>query len=57
MTHPPPSIRVQLQAADGKAIPLQVKCGQSLMRAAVAAGVHGIAADCGGVLSLSLIHI
>lgn len=57
MTHPPPSIRVRLQAADGMAIPLQVACGQSLMRAAVAAGVRGIAADCGGVLSCATCHV
>ena len=32
-------------------------CGQSLMRAALAAGIDGIAADCGGVLSCATCHV
>lgn len=31
--------------------------GQSLMQAAVAAGVSGIAADCGGTLSCATCHV
>jgi 2Fe-2S ferredoxin len=33
------------------------KIGQSLMQAAVAAGVNGIAADCGGTLSCATCHV
>ncbi len=51
------AIDVHLQAADGAATLLRAEPGQSLMRAAVAAGVAGIAADCGGVLSCATCHV
>ena len=35
----------------------QGKIGQSLMEAAVAAGVSGIAADCGGMLTCATCHV
>lgn len=33
------------------------KAGQSLMEAAVAAGIDGIAADCGGLLTCATCHV
>jgi 2Fe-2S ferredoxin len=36
---------------------LQVKTGQSLMQAAVANDVQGIAADCGGLLTCATCHV
>ena len=36
---------------------LDAKPGQSLMQAAVAKGVHGIAADCGGLLTCATCHV
>lgn len=36
---------------------LDVKPGKTLMRAAVAAGVEAIAADCGGVLTCATCHV
>jgi 2Fe-2S ferredoxin len=44
---------------DGEATVQSVpaKAGQSLMQAAVAAGVQGIAADCGGMLTCATCHV
>lgn len=39
----------------GHAVPAQV--GQSIMLAAVKAGIDGIAADCGGVMSCGTCHV
>lgn len=50
-------ITVHLENADGSAVMLAGRPGQSLMRAALAAGVEGIAADCGGVLSCATCHV
>lgn len=50
-------VTVQLDAADGQRQPVAGPEGQSLMRAALAAGVAGIAADCGGVLSCATCHV
>ena len=36
---------------------LEVKTGQSLMQAAVAANVQGIEADCGGLLTCATCHV
>lgn len=57
MTRPTQTIDVHLQAADGSETQVRAEPGQSLMRAAVAAGVAGIAADCGGVLSCATCHV
>jgi 2Fe-2S ferredoxin len=57
MTRSTQTIVVHLQAVDGGATQLRAEPGQSLMRAALAAGVAGIAADCGGVLSCATCHV
>ena len=36
---------------------IQAQTGQSLMQAAQAAGVHGIEADCGGMLTCATCHV
>ncbi len=36
---------------------IQAKPGQSLMKAAAAAGIDGIAADCGGCLTCATCHV
>jgi ferredoxin, 2Fe-2S len=51
------AIRVHLREADGLTRDIQGRDGQSLMRAAQAAGVDGIAADCGGCLSCATCHV
>lgn len=48
---------VHLIAADGTRTTLAVKSGRSLMKAALAAGVDGIAADCGGCLTCATCHV
>lgn len=50
-------IHVTLQASDGSARRIEARVGASLMKAAVAAGVDGIAADCGGTLSCATCHV
>lgn len=49
--------RITLIAADGTRAEIQAPPGRSLMRAATAAGIAGIAADCGGVLSCATCHV
>ena len=48
---------VHLIAADGTRHTLQAKSGRSLMKAALAAGIDGIAADCGGCLTCATCHV
>jgi hypothetical protein len=43
--------------ADGRIHDLQGKAGQSLMRAAVDAGIDGIKADCGGLMTCATCHV
>jgi ferredoxin, 2Fe-2S len=50
-------IKIHLVAADGGATTLEVKPADSLMQAAVAADVPGIAADCGGMLTCATCHV
>ncbi len=50
-------ITIHLQSASGTTQTLQAATGQSLMQAAVAAGVDAIAADCGGCLSCATCHV
>jgi len=48
---------VHLTTADGRQRRIEGRPGQSLMRAAVDAGVGEIAADCGGCLVCSTCHV
>lgn len=41
----------------GTPLPVRCKTGQSLMQAAVAAGVPGIEADCGGMMNCATCHV
>ena len=50
-------IKVHLVAADTRTTTLEVKEGQSLMQAAVAANVEGIEADCGGMMTCATCHV
>jgi 2Fe-2S ferredoxin len=50
-------IHVTLVDAAGAAQRIEARGGASLMKAAVAAGIDGIAADCGGVLSCATCHV
>jgi 2Fe-2S ferredoxin len=51
------NVKVTFVAADGRATTIDARPGDSLMRAAVGAGVDGIAADCGGCLSCATCHV
>ncbi len=42
---------------EGTVQSVPAKAGQSVMQAAVAAGVQGIAADCGGMLTCATCHV
>ena len=48
---------VHLVDADGTRHELAGRAGQSLMRTAVDAGLEGIKADCGGVMSCATCHV
>lgn len=50
-------ITVHLVAADGTRTSLTCKPGPSLMQAAGAAGVPGIEADCGGMMTCGTCHV
>ena len=50
-------VTVFLDRPDGVRLTVAGRAGRSLMRAAQAAGVEGIAADCGGVLSCATCHV
>ncbi|WP_291014585.1 2Fe-2S iron-sulfur cluster-binding protein [Hydrogenophaga sp.] len=50
-------IRIRFIAADHSAQDIQAQPGQSLMKAAVDAGVKGIEADCGGTLTCATCHV
>jgi 2Fe-2S ferredoxin len=52
-----PTIAIHFIAADGHLTKVQGTIGQSLMEAAVAGGIDGIAADCGGLLTCSTCHV
>jgi 2Fe-2S ferredoxin len=52
-----PTIAVHLVAADGTRRTLMAAVAQSLMRAAVAAGVDAIKADCGGLMTCATCHV
>lgn len=50
-------ITINFIAASAQSIRAGGKIGQSLMEAAVAAGIDGIAADCGGMLTCATCHV
>ncbi|MDO9357734.1 MAG: 2Fe-2S iron-sulfur cluster-binding protein [Polaromonas sp.] len=50
-------ITINFIAADGRQTGAQGQIGKSLMEAAVAAAVDGIAADCGGTLTCATCHV
>ena len=51
-------IKVHLVPADGgEALTVTGKPGQSLMQAAVDANVHGIEAECGGLMTCATCHV
>ena len=50
-------ITINFIAGDAKPIRAKGKIGQSVMEVAVAAGVSGIAADCGGLLTCATCHV
>lgn len=53
----PDTIEVHLIDSDDTRHTIEAGVGQSLMRAAVAAGIDGIAADCGGCLTCATCHV
>jgi 2Fe-2S ferredoxin len=50
-------ITIHLRTAAGQQRTIQGKAGQTLMRAAIDANVHEIAADCGGCLTCATCHV
>lgn len=50
-------IKIHLRGPDGSETTLEGRAGESLMQAAVAANVDGIAADCGGLLTCATCHV
>ncbi|MES2954934.1 MAG: 2Fe-2S iron-sulfur cluster-binding protein [Pseudomonadota bacterium] len=50
-------ITINFIATDGQSTSVQGQIGKSLMETAVAAGVNGIAADCGGLLTCATCHV
>ncbi|OOG35942.1 2Fe-2S iron-sulfur cluster-binding protein [Polaromonas sp. A23] len=50
-------ITINFIATEAQPIRAKGKIGQSLMEAAVAAGIEGIAADCGGLLTCATCHV
>ena len=57
MADEPATIAVHLVEPDGTRHALAAPIGASLMRAAVAAGIDGIKADCGGVMTCATCHV
>jgi 2Fe-2S ferredoxin len=50
-------ITVHLVESDGTRHDIRGRSGDSLMRAATAAGIDGIAADCGGCMTCATCHV
>jgi len=50
-------IQIRFVAADQSVQDIHAQPGQSLMKAAVDAGVRGIDADCGGTLTCATCHV
>ncbi len=51
------TLSIVIEDSNGRRREVPARIGQSLMKAAVAAGVEGIAADCGGSLSCATCHV
>lgn len=51
------TITVHLHDAGGQTHSFSARTGRSLMREALAAGIDGIAADCGGCLTCATCHV
>jgi 2Fe-2S ferredoxin len=51
------TISVHLTAHTGETTSIEAKIGKSLMEAATAANVDGIAADCGGLMTCATCHV
>jgi ferredoxin, 2Fe-2S len=51
------TIRIRFIHADQTEETIDTATGQSVMKAAVDANVHGIEADCGGVLTCATCHV
>lgn len=51
------TVTVYVVEPNGERYPVRAGVGQSLMRAAVDAGIDGIKADCGGVMSCATCHV
>lgn len=51
------TISVHLMAHNGAVTTINAKIGKSLMEAATAANVDGIAADCGGLMTCATCHV
>ena len=45
------------KSKDSASTSIEVKVGQSLMKAAVGANIEGVAADCGGTLTCATCHV
>lgn len=50
-------ITIHFIAANGHSTAVKGKIGKSLMETAVAGGIAGIAADCGGLLTCATCHV
>jgi ferredoxin, 2Fe-2S len=50
-------IVIHLLEPDGRIHDVPGKAGQSLMRAAIEAGIDGIKADCGGLMTCATCHV
>lgn len=49
--------KIHLDPVDGSRVTIEGMARQTLMKAAVAAGIDAIAADCGGTLSCATCHV
>lgn len=51
------TIHLHLRQADGSTRSLEAPIGKTLMRVATDAGIEGIVADCGGLMSCATCHV
>lgn len=50
-------LEIHFLSASGSSATIQAAPGRTLMQAAVGAGIEGIVADCGGMLSCATCHV